>query len=180
MINSQVVESDPLNKILTISVAHNDALPEEIKTKMVSIQSDHIDGTMSAPKRTKLMNWLKADTTTNSPLERGGNEVDGVLNSLSFREASNDSLSFGEGRGEGIYQPFHGICLTDTFQLGETKEESQSDIENEIFSKNNQRIIKQKNKPIKVIMGNPPYRVKQKTTNEDNAQKKNISNYQIE
>ena len=69
------------------------------------------------------------------------------------------------------YQPFEGICLTDTFQLGEDLEndnESRAALE-EVFPQNSQRVKKQRNKPITVIVGNPPYSVGQKSAN-DNAQ----------
>ena len=69
------------------------------------------------------------------------------------------------------YQPFEGICLTDTFQLGEDLEndnESRTALE-EVFPQNSQRVKKQRNKPITVIVGNPPYSVGQKSAN-DNAQ----------
>ena len=65
------------------------------------------------------------------------------------------------------YQPFDGICLTDTFQLGET-DESESFL-SEIFPQNSERVLRQKKAPLRVIMGNPPYSVGQKSQN-DNAQ----------
>lgn len=69
------------------------------------------------------------------------------------------------------YQPFEGICLTDTFQLGEDLEhdnENRAALE-EVFPQNSQRVKKQRNKPITVIVGNPPYSIGQKSAN-DNAQ----------
>lgn len=69
------------------------------------------------------------------------------------------------------YQPFEGICLTDTFQLGEDLEndnESRAALE-EVFPQNSQRVKKQRKKPITVIVGNPPYSIGQKSAN-DNAQ----------
>jgi predicted helicase len=68
---------------------------------------------------------------------------------------------------EKEYQPFDGICLTDTFQLGESKLGEKTD--DEIFSKNSKRIIKQQNRPLQIIIGNPPYSIGQKSAN-DNAQ----------
>lgn len=67
---------------------------------------------------------------------------------------------------EGDYVPFDGICLTDTFQLGETKD---SVIFSEMFPQNSERLEIQKKGPIRVIVGNPPYSVGQKDAN-DNAQ----------
>jgi predicted helicase len=65
------------------------------------------------------------------------------------------------------YTPFNGICLTDTFQLGET------DDANLLFTprllQNSERVIAQQKAPIRVIIGNPPYSVGQRSAN-DNAQ----------
>lgn len=68
---------------------------------------------------------------------------------------------------KGEYEPFEGIVLTDTFQLGET-DESQK-LFSEMFSQNSERVERQKSAPLRVIMGNPPYSVGQKSAN-DNAQ----------
>jgi predicted helicase len=70
------------------------------------------------------------------------------------------------------YQAFNGICLTDTFQLGET-DESASFL-SEIFPQNSERVLKQKKAPLRVIMGNPPYSAGQKSAN-DNAQNQKYS-----
>lgn len=65
------------------------------------------------------------------------------------------------------YKSFGGICLTDTFQLGE--EASDENLYSEQFPTNSQRVIEQKKRRITVIVGNPPYSVGQKSAN-DNAQ----------
>ena len=65
------------------------------------------------------------------------------------------------------YQPFGGICLTDTFQLGE--EASDENLYSEQFPTNSRRVIEQKKQRITVIVGNPPYSIGQKSAN-DNAQ----------
>ena len=65
------------------------------------------------------------------------------------------------------YKSFDGICLTDTFQLGE--EASEENMFSEQFPTNSKRVIAQKKKPITVIISNPPYSVGQKSAN-DNAQ----------
>ena len=64
------------------------------------------------------------------------------------------------------YLPYDGICLTDTFQLNE---EGNRDIFSQLFQENSERVIKQKKAPVRVIIGNPPYSVGQKSAN-DNAQ----------
>ncbi|CAK0750776.1 hypothetical protein CCP3SC5AM1_1720001 [Gammaproteobacteria bacterium] len=52
----------------------------------------------------------------------------------------------------GAYQPFAGICLTDTFQLHEKE-----DLVSALLVDNSARRVKQKALDIRVIMGNPPY-----------------------
>lgn len=73
----------------------------------------------------------------------------------------------------GEYVPFEGIVLTDTF---ETLEKENS-FENELFLENNSRLLKQKQQPITVIIGNPPYSKNQKNGNENNQ---NISYPKLE
>ena len=65
------------------------------------------------------------------------------------------------------YRPFGGICLTDTFQLGEAA--SDENLYSEQFPTNSRRVIEQKKRRITGIVGNPPYSVGQKSAN-DNAQ----------
>lgn len=65
------------------------------------------------------------------------------------------------------YTPFDGICLTDTFQLGENGDDAV--LFTEVFPKNSARVEKQRKLPIRVIIGNPPYSVGQRSAN-DNAQ----------
>lgn len=72
-----------------------------------------------------------------------------------------------DGIGKEKYTPFDGIVLTDTFQLGET-DESQK-LFSEMFPQNSERVARQKNAPVRVIIGNPPYSKGQKSAN-DNAQ----------
>jgi len=63
------------------------------------------------------------------------------------------------------YLSFDGICLTDTFQLGES--DHRDKIFKEMFPQNSERVAKQKNAPLQVIIGNPPYSVGQKSANDD-------------
>ncbi len=65
------------------------------------------------------------------------------------------------------YKAFEGICLTDTFQLGETDESAV--LFSDMFPQNSERVSAQKKTPLRVIIGNPPYSVGQKSAN-DNAQ----------
>jgi len=65
------------------------------------------------------------------------------------------------------YVPFNGICLTDTFQLGENADENA--LYTPALKQNSERVQAQQKAPIQVIIGNPPYSVGQKSAN-DNAQ----------
>ena len=72
-----------------------------------------------------------------------------------------------DGMGGGTYHPFEGIVLTDTFQLGETGAVNR--MFSEMFPQNSERVAQQKKAPLRVIVGNPPYSVGQRSAN-DNAQ----------
>lgn len=63
----------------------------------------------------------------------------------------------------GAYQPFPGICLTDTFQLYE-----KDDLISGMMADNSTRRTRQKALDIRVIIGNPPYSDGQDSAN-DNA-----------
>lgn len=68
------------------------------------------------------------------------------------------------GLAGGDYTPFNGICLTDTFQLYEKE-----DMISKLLVDNSNRRIKQKELDIRVIMGNPPYSIGQKSENDNSA-----------
>lgn len=72
-----------------------------------------------------------------------------------------------DGVGKLNYTPFDGIVLTDTFQLGESDDADK--LFSEMFTKNSERVQRQQKAPLKVIIGNPPYSIGQKSAN-DNAQ----------
>lgn len=79
------------------------------------------------------------------------------------------------------YSSFPGICLTDTFELGEQMYRKQGIAKKTIneqaevagmetpFQENSKRVQRQLNSPITVIIGNPPYSAGQRNAN-DNAQ----------
>jgi len=81
--------------------------------------------------------------------------------------AVNIENAYHDAMGLTDYQAFDGICLTDTFQLGETDDSEK--LFAEMFPQNSARVAKQKKAPLRVIMGNPPYSIGQKSAN-DNAQ----------
>lgn len=66
--------------------------------------------------------------------------------------------------GEVDYEPFDGICLTDTFQLHEKE-----DLISVLLETNSSRRKKQKALDIRVIIGNPPYSAGQESANDNNA-----------
>ncbi|MDD4690145.1 MAG: DEAD/DEAH box helicase family protein, partial [Eubacteriales bacterium] len=74
--------------------------------------------------------------------------------------AVNIENAYHDAIDELAYQSFDGICLTDTFQLGESDESEK--LFSEMFPKNSARVAKQKKAPLRVIIGNPPYSVGQK------------------
>ncbi len=63
----------------------------------------------------------------------------------------------------GHYQPFEGICLTDTFQMYEKE-----DLVDALLVDNSARRKRQKKLDIRVIMGNPPYSIGQGSQNDNN------------
>ncbi|MCA6433000.1 MAG: DEAD/DEAH box helicase, partial [Cytophagales bacterium] len=64
------------------------------------------------------------------------------------------------------YQSFEGICLTDTFQLGESNDADK--LFSDMFPQNSKRVQRQQKAPLRIIFGNPPYSIGQKSAN-DNA-----------
>lgn len=67
------------------------------------------------------------------------------------------------GIAGGDYVPFEGICLTDTFQMYE-----KDDLVSALLVDNSKRRKRQKTLDIRVILGNPPYSIGQKSENDNN------------
>lgn len=87
--------------------------------------------------------------------------IEATLHGLLVEQAE---LNGDDGTSVG-YEPFGGIVLTDTFQMtedGDTLDEA-------VFTSNNERVVKQNDLDIRVIIGNPPYSVGQTSGNDDNA-----------
>lgn len=63
------------------------------------------------------------------------------------------------------YVPFEGAVLTDTFQMHEAGDS----LDVEMFMDNTERILREMETPIHVIVGNPPYSAGQKSENDNNA-----------
>ncbi len=68
----------------------------------------------------------------------------------------------------GRYEPFEGICMVDTFELAESEQRTLSFMNPE----NTQRVERQKQSPIFVIIGNPPYNASQVNENDNNKNRK--------
>ncbi len=62
----------------------------------------------------------------------------------------------------GEYEPFEGICFTDTLELAESRQMSM------FVEENTERIQREKDAQIMVVIGNPPYNVGQKNENDNN------------
>src|ERR1700674_71433 len=68
----------------------------------------------------------------------------------------------------GEYLPFPGICLVDTFELAEPRQWKRGFMTEE----NTKRVARQKQAPIFVIIGNPPYNAGQVDENDKNKNRK--------
>src|SRR6266581_8233360 len=64
------------------------------------------------------------------------------------------------------YEPFEGICFTDTLELAESKQMSM------FVEENTERVQREKEAQIMVVIGNPPYNVGQKNENDNNKNRK--------
>lgn len=103
-----------------------------------------------------------ADITRKYTQELHANEI--VLLSY-YIAAINIESTFDEINGdEEGYQTFEGIVLTDTFQSTEIEET----LDDDFFGGNDERLKRQQEVSITVIMGNPPYSSGQNSGNDDN------------
>lgn len=76
-------------------------------------------------------------------------------------------------RTGGEYEPFPGALLTDTFQM----HEGADTLDDSVFTENTERVLTQKAVPIRVIVGNPPYRaVDKNATGNQNAKYADLDN----
>src|SRR6266404_3483745 len=66
----------------------------------------------------------------------------------------------------GEYQPFEGICFTDTLELAESKQMSM------FVEENTERIQREKDAKIMVVIGNPPYNMGQKNESDNNQNRR--------
>ena len=69
----------------------------------------------------------------------------------------------------GEYESFPGAVLTDTFQMYEENDP----LDVEMFIENSERVLKQMETPVKVLVGNPPWSALQKSENDNNNDNNN-------
>src|SRR5699024_1406020 len=101
-----------------------------------------------------------ADITRKYMKELHANEI--ILLSY-YIAAINIESTFDEINGdEYTYMPFEGIVLTDTFE----STENEDTLDDEYFGTNDERLKCQKQLPITVIIGNPPYSKNKSTAND--------------
>lgn len=79
--------------------------------------------------------------------------------------AKENAIALGESGEDMPYAPFDGIVLTDTFQLYEQEKDMIADL----LPDNSERRTAQKERDIRVIVGNPPYSAGQGNANDDAA-----------
>jgi predicted helicase len=74
----------------------------------------------------------------------------------------------------GEYKPFEGICLVDTFELAEDRDQSGTQpLLGAIFNQENtERVERLRNTKLFVILGNPPYNAWQVNENDNNKNRK--------
>jgi len=87
-----------------------------------------------------------------------------TVKNLATGETWQEAASYNPFRLDDHYKPFPGILFTDTFSLHEN-EGSLTEI---LIEENNERRQRQRKAPIRVILGNPPYSVGQRSTNDNN------------
>src|SRR6266487_921701 len=66
----------------------------------------------------------------------------------------------------GEYEPFEGVCFVDTLELAEGKQLSL------FVEENTERVQREKDAQIMVVIGNPPYNAWQKSENDNNKNRK--------
>lgn len=90
--------------------------------------------------------------------------IEHAYHSRMQRERESSSLPH-DVDGAVAYEPFPGAVLTDTFQMTEGNDT----LDVEVFTDNSERVLQQNALDIRVIVGNPPYSVGQRSANDNNA-----------
>jgi len=159
-----------------IRIDKSDATSSGIDTSKYSggLRQENTEGISSVSVNSK---WI-TDRIGNTSIDSPSDQVFGIPILGKEPESNSVSGSINDSATQSInptphpltpipYTPFEGICLTDTFQLGETN--GNEKLFSEMFPQNSERVEAQKKAPLRVIFGNPPYSVGQKSAN-DNSQ----------
>lgn len=72
----------------------------------------------------------------------------------------------------GEYAPFDGICFVDTFSIADKTDEANTISFHSMTEENTERIRRQQQAPIMVVIGNPPYNAGQISENDNNKNRK--------
>ena len=118
-----------------------------------------------------LSRLLQSDLIQDSDVERKyreelhANEI--VLLAYYIAAVNIEEAYRGRCGDESDYEPFNGIVLTDTFNLNKKGEEATL-FPKEWMPVNNARAERQQELPIQVIVGNPPWSAKQRSSADDN------------
>ena len=145
----------------------NDALQEEFG-KSISDESVHILDPFTGTG-TFIVQLLLSGLIQPNDLERKyrdelhANEI--LLLAYYIASVNIEEAFRGQHGEDNGYEPFHGIILTDTFNLN--KSEKPTLFPKERMVENNERAEHQQKLPIRVIVGNPPWKAKRKNAAED-------------
>jgi predicted helicase len=154
LLQSGLIEEKDLDRKYRHELHANEIVLLAYYIAAINIENAYHDATPDPDDGIKPPNPLKGGSKTNREISDG---------------TANEKSPLGD---LGVYFPFEGIVLTDTFQLGET--DNSDKLFTETFPQNTARVEAQKKAPLRVIMGNPPYSVGQKSAN-DNAQNQSYS-----
>ncbi len=164
----------PIELVDFILHSVNDVLQEEFG-KSLSDEGVHILDPFTGTG-TFLVQLLQSGLIKPEDLERKYHEelhANEILLLAYYIASVNIEETYRVQRGEDTnYEPFDGIILTDTFNLNRYKEEKlQQDTllpQEQRMVENNERVERQQNLPIEVIIGNPPWSAWQKSSADDN------------
>ena len=166
----------PVEVVDFILYSVNDLLQQEFGESLSS-ENVHILDPFTGTG-TFLTRLLNSDLITDTDLERKyrqelhANEIVLLayyIAAVNIEETYHERLQVKhliEGNGADVkYESFPGIVLTDTFQINERD----GDMLDQIFPVNSKRVLRQKDTPIRVVLGNPPYSSGQSSANDNNA-----------
>ena len=162
----------PIELVDFVLYSVNDVLQEEFG-KNISDEDVHVLDPFTGTG-TFLVQLLQSGLIHSDDLERKYRKelhANEILLLAYYIASVNIEEAFRGQRGEDKgYEPFEGIVLTDTFNLNKNKEEDAqySLLPKEWLPDNNVRAENQQKLPIQVIVGNPPWSAKQKSSADDN------------